>query len=909
MSNNQNRFTLRATLAAVQGALIALAMMPNTYAAETPAAEPAVAESTAGPAVAKSAAEPAAAEPTVAELTKPTSHIELGIGYVSEDSAKAGEYNGLDDKGAYGIANIDLRGGAAYDSDSALRWRIKGTNLDLDTRDVKAEIGQQGTFRLDFGYDELQRNRSDSYQTPYSEAGSGHWVLPSNWVIPIVPRVSGATPNARGLSPAVTSSSAIVGGVVTPPTNAQNITSANIQAQDLPAFHNIDLGTKRQKYNGGISFDIDSQWQFKASVSHEDKDGYKPMGTVTRATGGDISTILPDKIDQTTDQYNVALGFTGEKGFLNAAYYGSFFDNHVNSLSWQNWALPSSTATMSSAPSNEFNQFGLTGGYNFSPTTKLVMNGSYARSTQNDKFLTDASTPLVPRDSLDGLIVTKAFNMKLTAKPVQDLNLSGGYKYEDRDNRTPVNTYGFYDANDVPSGILDTNFRAALGNPVGLGSNININANRPYSKKSNQINLNADYMVTRGQWIGGGYDWQRIERDCSGSWIACADADRTNENTVHVDWRTAAIENVTTKLDYAYSRRTVNYNENAFLAIVPMANVAPTGGVLLPNGVPATAYNTMLYYGLNGYGYNAGLPPVALSAALAKFFPNNNALSNALYQNGNRISELLGMRRFNMADRDRNMLKSSINWQATDRLSLQAGFNWNKDDYGNSDYGLTDGRNWALNLDGTFAVNENLSFNAFYNHEDQQSRSAGNTYTANSITVAVGAANVLSGGCYPNVTTKNQNNKIDPCLNWSADMQDRVDTLGISFKRDKLLAGKLDLAGDLSYTRARTNIGVNGGNYQANPFGAVAPAALFFIPATDLPTVKTETVNLVLSGKYTVNKASSIWAGYNFQHMSSNDYVYAAMQPGGLAGQLPTYEKAPSYNVHTIGVSYIYSFQ
>lgn len=904
MSNNDKRFNRRATLAAVQGALIALAMMPSTYAAETPKAEPA-------------AAETSASEPTVAELTKPTSHIELGIGYVSEDSAKAGEYNGLNDQGAYGIANIDLRGGAAYDSDSALRWRITGRDLGLDTRDVKAEIGQQGKFRLDFGYDELQRNRSDSYQTPYSSAGSGHLVLPSNWVVPIVPRISGTAPNARGLSPAVTSSSAlvVVGGAptLTAPTPAQLATAANLQANDLPAFHNVDLGTKRQKYDGGFSFDFDDQWQFKASVRHEDKDGYKPMGTVTRASGGDISTIIPDKIDQTTDQYNVSLGFTGEKSFLQAAYYGSFFDNHVNSMSWQNWALPTATATMSSAPSNEFNQFGLTGGYNFSPTTKLVMNGSYARSTQNDKFLTDASTPLVPRDSLNGLIVTKAFNMKLTAKPVQDLNLSGGYKYEDRDNRTPVNIYGFYDANEPAAGAINAGFQAALGNPAGLGSNININANRPYSKKSNQINLNADYMVTRGQWIGGGYDWQRIERDCNNTWIDCADADRTNENTVHVDWRTAAIENVTTKLDYAYSRRTVNYNENAFLALVPMANVIPTGAT-------ASAYATMLALGFNGYGPVLGLNPIP-TGNQQFFFPNNNALKNNAggYQNQNRISELLGMRRFNMADRDRNKLMSSVNWQATDKLSLQAGLNWSKDDYGNSDYGLTDGRNWSLNLDGTFAVNENLSFNAFYSHEDQQSRSAGNTYTANSSTALAAAANTLSGGCYANINTRNANNKIDPCLNWSTDMQDKVDTLGISFKRDKLLAGKLDLAGDLVFTWARTDIGVNGGNYANNPYNRTTapigvpasngPFAAFYIPATDLPTVTTRTVAIQLSGKYIVSKASSVWAGYNFQHMSSSDYAYDGMQPGGLAGVLPSYEKAPSYNVHTIGVSYIYSFQ
>ena len=295
-------------------------------------------------------------------------------------------------------------------------------------------------------------------------------------------------------------------------------------------------------------------------------------------------------------------GYTNDKGFLNAGYYGSFFDNHVNTISWQNWADPTKSATISNAPSNEFNQFSLTGGYNFTPSTKLVMNGSYARSTQNQAFFTDASTPVMSRTSLDGLVVTKAFNMKLTAKPVQDLNVSGGYKFEDRDNQTPVSIFGYYDANEQGASTLNTYFKTALAtltglnlNSTALGSNLNINASRPYSKKSQQVNLYGDYMVKQGQWLGAGYDWQGIDRKCDGSWISCVDSDSSNEHTLKFDWRTSAFENVTTKLDYAYSKRTVDYNENAFLALVPMANVAPTS-------TNASAYATMTALGFSGYG-------------------------------------------------------------------------------------------------------------------------------------------------------------------------------------------------------------------------------------------------------------------------------------------------------------------
>ena len=66
---------------------------------------------------------------------------------------------------------------------------------------------------------------------------------------------------------------------------------------------------------------------------------------------------------------------------MTAAYYGSFFTNDVQSMTWENAFAPGTFASMSSAPNNEFNQFTLKGGYNFSPTTKLVMGASY--STQH----------------------------------------------------------------------------------------------------------------------------------------------------------------------------------------------------------------------------------------------------------------------------------------------------------------------------------------------------------------------------------------------------------------------------------------------------------------------------------------------------------------------------------------------
>ena len=240
-----------------------------------------------------------------------------------------------------------------------------------------------------------------------------------------------------------------------------------------------------------------SAWDLTATLQSEHKDGLKPMGTVSRNTGADISTIIPYVIDTNTDQINLVLNYKGAKTFAQSSYYGSFFRNNVPFMSWQNWATgPAGTGTvntMSTAPANHFNQVNATGGYTFSPTTKVVANGSYARNTQNAAFLTSPTTPVVPVTSLNGLVVTTAFNAKFTAKPAKKLALVAAYKFDDRDNRTPVHIYQYADAEEAP--VANANFPAGPNNPLGAVVAQNANANRPYSKRLNLATLDADYAM------------------------------------------------------------------------------------------------------------------------------------------------------------------------------------------------------------------------------------------------------------------------------------------------------------------------------------------------------------------------------------------------------------------------------
>ncbi len=855
----------------------------------------------------------AVAQTTAASQTTPEKKVQFGVGGVSDNSFKFGEYNGLQNQGPFGIGFFDLRGGAAYDSASTWRWRLTGRNLGLEDRNLTADFGKQGKFRFSFVYDELLANRSDTYRTPYLGVGTSVLTLPANWIKPIVPQLNTSI-NFRGLDPIAGAGSFInSAGVLTAPTAAQLATLATIQAADVPDFNLFGLSTKRTRVDAGFVYSPEEQWDIPLSFSHEHKSGLKALGAVSSQVR-EFATNLPDLVDWNTEQANAAVNVNLKKGFLSFAYYGSFFNNSVQSMTWQDLNDPTKSATMASAPSNQFNQFSFTGGYKISANTKLVVTGSYALNTQNDPFLTPATAANgqlafgLPTGSLNGLVVWSAVSAKLTAKPGKKWNLSANYKFDNRDNQTPVNTYLFQDANEPKSGTSP--FAGLDGMPANLGTNTNVYDNRAYSRQLNQINLLAEYAVAKRQYLQAGYDWQKIDRSCTGAWINCADAPTTNEHTLHAEWH-KNMGAVTGRLAYAYSWRRGFYDEDAFLALVPLADV-------VPKGATASVLGFLEATGLTAFGPVAGFPTTPLTGNALVFTPNNNIVGNTYYGSRNNINEIPGLRRFFVADRDRHKVRSNVEWQATDKFSLQGTGEYNNDDYLHSIYGLQKATFWAATADASYAPSADFVIDLFYTYDNQRFATAGDAYGSNGNGSFQNQAGntIVSGGCYSTVLNKNLNAKIDPCLNWSKNSRDKIDTLGFTISRKNLISSKLELATEVMYTRARTDTAAGGGSYLANPYALAAPApplpagtpAFFFIGASDYPTVRNDEILVRPSVSYAVSKQASFQAFYLFQRLTGADWAYAGLQFGTGTNYLPTTEQYPTYGIHAAGFSLTYTF-
>ncbi len=97
---------------------------------------------------------------------------------VSDDSARFGDYTGLDESGAYVNADADM----LYRADGGYAVSLQAQDLGLDSRFLELSAGRRGHWMVDLSWDEIPRRLDDSVSTVFSGLGSDRLTLPSSWV-------------------------------------------------------------------------------------------------------------------------------------------------------------------------------------------------------------------------------------------------------------------------------------------------------------------------------------------------------------------------------------------------------------------------------------------------------------------------------------------------------------------------------------------------------------------------------------------------------------------------------------------------------------------------------------------------------------------------------------------------------
>ncbi len=675
------------------------------------------------------------AMPTYAEddeaaaLKNPTNSVEIGVANTSRGSAKFGEYNGLNKSGATLVGNLSARGGDAYGGNTGTwRWSLTGTDLGTSSRTAGASVGKQGRFTLGLGYDELTHNITDSYQTPYQGSNGGNeFTLPANFGI-VQTAGAGVGSGARGLN-----------------------------AAQQAALHTVDISTTRRNMSVNAGVNLSPQWSVAFDYNHMVQSGAKLMafgaagaGNALRGTIPGVSaeavSILPNPTNYKTDTVNLALNWNGEKGNMTASYFGSFFRDAYDHVSFQTFAgntggtgtganavpvmtMQSITQTMSTPPSNAFQQLNLSGGYALAAKTKLTGGLSYGRNTQNDPFVVDSYMMITPPavNSLNGLVVNTHADLKLANQTTDKLALSAGVKYDQRDNRTASYLYNFN----------------SIGGATGHWAHY---PNTPLSNKKTQVELAGEYRLDRGQNIRLAYNREDVKRWCNqyatgGTTLNvdsytgvnnypagtnCVVATASKEDKLSATYRLKAREDVNLNVGYSYANRRTDSDPNAIAAFISVKGNTGTGTIR---------------------GINAG--------------------------------DFLGFHPYFNASRKQQMVKAGANWEASNRLSLGVSGRYTDDKY-DTLYGVQNGKSWSMNLDATYTYGENGTIFAYLTQQHMQ-RDLTSAQTAATATAAA--------------TT------------WTNKLTGNDTTAGLGAKRGGLMGSRLELAGDLTYSLGKTGYG------------------------------------------------------------------------------------------------------
>ncbi len=380
------------------------------------------------------------------------SNVEVGATYVSDDAARYGNATGYDEKGAY--ANVDGDGSYAKDA-YRLNWYLE--DLGLSSRVFEMDGGVQGKFGFNIGYREMPYRLFDTTQTIFS--GLDYLSLPSAWVTS--GSTSGFTELATSLYP-------------------QNI------------------GSDRTILDLGANWTPVDKFDVYADFRRQNNEGIKISG----GAGFTQASLLPQWFDYETDQIDAGVRYSTNRASIGVAYYGSFFTNKNQSLTWETPFTASAGMDIlrkSTAPSNDFQQFALAGSFRASVwDTVIAFSVASGRGEQNEALLPYTINPNIvtaalPMTSLNAEVDTSNYALTVTSRPLPKGRVRMAYRYDERDNQTSQAGW-----NRV---IVD-----------GFVTNDN-EQNTPYSFERTQLGISGDYVIWKDIQLSGGFDRRELNRD------------------------------------------------------------------------------------------------------------------------------------------------------------------------------------------------------------------------------------------------------------------------------------------------------------------------------------------------------------------------------------------------------------
>jgi MtrB/PioB family decaheme-associated outer membrane protein len=217
------------------------------------------------------------------------------------------------------------------------------------------------------------------------------------------------------------------------------------------------------------------------------------------------------------------------------------------------------------------------------------------------------------------------------------------------------------------------------------------------------------------------------------------------------------------------------------------------------------------------------------------------------------------LRKYNMADRDRETAGVRVAMRPLDGMTLGFDYSQSKEDYANSAVGMTYAKRSSFGTDLAAQLTDDTSVHVYYNVEEIKSQQAG---------------------------AQSPTNPPD----WSAENVDAIETAGLGFKH-ALIKDKLDVGADLTTSHSVGNVKVT----------VTGSDPLF-------PNIKSDLNILKVHATYRVSKDLALRGAVWYERYSSASWATEGVAPSTMPNVLTFGESSPSYKVSVASLTVRYSF-
>lgn len=574
------------------------------------------------------------------------------------------------------------------------------------------------------------------------------------------------------------------------------------------SLQEVDIHTDRQHYSLGLRYRLSSVWTLDGAFERQRKKGNDTIGAMFGSTGGNPrSAILAAPVDYVTDNFTLGVSRSAARRSFSITYRASLFSNANPSLQWQN---PFNNPSWRSGAN--FSD-GAVGELALAPDNRSQnLTAALVQAFEGDSRLS-ASFSLGRMQQHETLLPYS--NVFASAVPLPVSQINGDIK--------TINTalswntrigsklrmrmrYGL----DVRDNDTSTDLWLRIAGDAAAqaaANSSNARVNRPYSYVKQKFVLDASVRLEQGRQLQFEYRIDEKRRDL-------VDVDTVREHTFGSTLLFPLQSGQRARVEYQHAlRRGSDYVSNT--------------------------------------GFLAGHNPDWL----------NTLTGDQLYEN----DPLL--RRFHLADRNRDSLGFSLSRPVGTSTSLDISGNLQRDDFPDSRIGLRQSDGFRLGFSASHAISTRIDLNAWHTWQTYRNQQAGYQRT-NSTPILPEAGRLATS-------------------NWGMSTRDRIGTTGAGLNWVNANE-RLQIKADVSYSDAKTTT-------------LPAASGLAYL---DFPAFRTRFATVSVDFSYSLGESGSLGLRWRHDDYFSTDFALNQVVTDSLANVLLLGNTNPVYAGSVVELRY-----